>query len=68
MMTLKSDRNLTNELSWPKNIILDANSKDFTRKQSINPFNTNINPFNKTNNLDFTDSKMEKKFTYDYQH
>ena len=69
-LTLKANRELSNEIAPPKKFNSDANSKDFTREQAqtINSINTQFNPITKSNNFDFTDSKMEKQFNYKYRH
>ena len=69
-MTLKKNRAFTNENVSPKKFIRDANSKDLARKQAqaINSTNTNFDPINKISNFDFTDSKMEKQFNFNYHH
>ena len=45
-MTLKSNRELTNEIASPKKFLPNAESKDFTREEAINPINKNftLNP------------------------
>ena len=69
-MTLKSNRESTNEIASPKKINPDANSKDLTRKQAqgIISINTKLTPIVKINYFDFTDSKVGKKFNYEYNH
>ena len=69
-MTLRANRELTTEIAPPKKFNWDANSKHFTREQAqtINSINTEFNPINKSNNFDFTDSKTEKQFKYEYHH
>ena len=71
-MTLKVNRESTNEIALPKKFISDTNSKVFTSKQAQTVFskNTESNPINARNSFDFdfTNSKMEKQFNYKYDH
>ena len=69
-MTSKTNRELTNGNASLETFIPDAKSQDFTGEQAlaINSINTISNAIDKNNNFDFTDLKMETKFTYDYHH
>ena len=68
-LTLKTKRELSNEIASPKKLFPDVSSKDFTREQAqaINSISLNFNLSNKVYDFDFADSKMEKKVTYEYK-
>ena len=69
-MTLKTNREKTNDIFPRMKFIPDASSLDFTSEQAqaINSININFNPIERINNIDFKDSKKEKQFNYEYQH
>ena len=69
-MTLKANRESTNEIASPEKFDLDVFPKDFTREQSQanNSIKTEFNLIDKSNKFCFADSKIDKQFNHDYHH
>ena len=69
-MTLKTNRELTNEIVSTKKSISDANSENFTRKkaQAMISIIINCNPTIKIDNFDITGSKLKCQINYEYHH
>ena len=69
-MTLKTNRELTNEIASPKKFNPDVLPKCVVHEQAkaTKSISLNCNPTEKTNQFDFRDLKKQKKFTYEYHH
>ena len=69
-MALTTNREQTYKISSLEKHRSDVKSKDFTNKrtQAIRSISANFNLIDTINKFDFTDSKMEKSFAYEYHY